>query len=235
MNDGESLEHVGKVLRMIPASAPAAAVMRHAERAKFANGHHGNDIMLTAQGKRDALEMGVAMKGRVSGLLHSPVPRCGQTARRIAKGSGYGIAVREWQGLRCDVYVKDFNLALGTLSRLVSEDGFYDIFIGRMSGAGKNVPYPWFHPPLTGAANLIGHLISRRQSGICVAVTHDWLVNVAASCASGIAVTRRNYAEFLDALFVWKAGATWLFYYKGETGRCSSEFECELRSALSAR
>lgn len=219
------LNHVKRALELIPISAPAAVVMRHAERGKFARGHHGNDILLTPQGERDAFEMGALMEGRVSRLLHSPVPRCLQTAENLRKGGCVDAHPREWLGLRCDVYVDDFNLALDTLTRLVSEDGFYDVFVDRMSVSGEDVPYPHFKPPLNGTGDLIRRLCAPENKGMCVAITHDWLVNVAASYATGAVTGRSDYAGFLDALFVWLDDGLLMFYYKGRTGRCPSLIE----------
>jgi len=164
------------------------------------------------------------MAGRISGLLHSPVPRCLQTADNLRRGGDIEVMPREWLGLRCDVYVEDFDSALATLKRLVSEDGFYDKFVHRMSAAGAEAPYPHFKPPLAGTVNLLGGMLANDSTGICIGITHDWLVNVAASYATGTATTRPNYAGFLDTLFVWRQQQSWMFYYQGVTGRCPPLF-----------
>lgn len=222
----DALNHIKRALNLIPAQASAAALMRHAERGQFARGHHGNDIPLTPQGERDAHAAGQLMAGRISGLLHSPVPRCLQTAENMRRGGGIEVAPQEWLGLRCDVYVEDFDSALATLERLPSEDGFYDRFVERMCTAGDKAPYPRFKPPLSGTVDLLGGMLAR-GAGMCVGITHDWLVNVAASYATGAVTKRPNYAGFLDTLFVWRQQQSWMFYYQGATGRCPPLFaEC---------
>lgn len=228
---GDALNHIKRALDLIPAHAPAAALMRHAERGQFARGHHGNDIPLTPQGERDAHAAGQLMAGRISRLLHSPVPRCLQTAEHLRQGGGVDIAPREWLGLRCDAYVEDFDSALATLMRLVSEDGFYDRFVNRMCTAAAEAPYPHFKPPLEGTVHLLGGMLTAR-AGMCIGITHDWLVNVAASYATGTVTTRPNYAGFLDALFVWRQQQSWMFYYQGATGYCPPLFAEHLTANL---
>lgn len=218
-----AFEHARKALALIPPAAAAAVIMRHAERGKFAYGHHGNDIPLTEGGRQDAFDMGNLMKGRIAGLLHSPVPRCKETAVLMKQGGNAVVSPGEFMDLRCDVYVHDFDAALKTLRRLVSEKGFYDVFVNRMSTAGNNAPYENFKPPLVAAAELVRKIIPR-TGGLQIGITHDWIVNVAASYASGTAVGRPRYADFLDALFVWREKEFCMFYYKGETGRCSPLF-----------
>ena len=216
--------HARKALALIPDNAAVAVLMRHAEREKFAYGHHGNDIPLTERGKQDAFNMGKLMAGRIAGLLHSPVPRCGETAEHMRRGGNAEISLEEYRGLRCDVYVRDFNAALGTLGRLVKEKGFYDIFVHRMSTTGNQIPYENFKPPLAAAGELIRKIFPP-TGGLQIGVTHDWIVNVAASYASGKITKRPQYAGFLDALFVWREEEFFVFYYKGTTGRCPSLFQ----------
>ena len=214
--------HAKQALALIPENISAMALMRHAERKEFAVGHHGNDILLTDQGKEDAHAMGELMKSRISRLFHSPVPRCLQTAEQLADGSGGHVCPEELMALRCDAYVDNFDAALTTLQRLVSEDNFYDVFVNTMATSGKNIPYPYFKPPLVGAGDLTRPMLS--CSGICVGVTHDWLVNVAASYATGNIVGRTEYAGFLDTLFVWRENGGLRFYYKGRQGVCGDDF-----------
>lgn len=227
----DALNHLKRALDLIPAHAPAAVLMRHAERGQFARGHHGNDIPLTPQGERDVFAAGQLMTGRISRLLHSPVPRCLQTAEKLRQGGGAETAPREWLGLRCEAYVEDFDSALATLSRLVSEDGFYDRFINRMCTAGVEAPYPHFKPPLAGTVDLLGGMLTPARAGMCVGITHDWLVNVAAAYATGTVTTRPNYAGFLDSLFVWRQQQSWMFYYQGATGCCPPLFADSLAAS----
>ncbi|MCY4046613.1 MAG: histidine phosphatase family protein [Candidatus Dadabacteria bacterium] len=221
-----AFDHIGKAMDVIPPDALAAAVMRHAERGKIPEGEHGNDVLLTARGERDAVEAGKIMRGGISRILHSPVPRCRQTADGLRRGGGSGSVPEEWLGLRCDIYVSNFEVAETTLSRLVSEKDFYDHFIKRMSECGDKIPYPGFSPPFSATVELMKGIIGSRRRGLCVGITHDWLVNVAVSYATGRIVSRADdsYANYLDALFIWKADSCWMYYHKGRIRKCPISF-----------
>lgn len=223
----QTIVHAICALALIPPGASAMALMRHAERYGMTKGHHGNDILLTPQGKKDSTEMGRLFRGHVCGLRHSPVPRCMQTAECMCESADCPVS-QEWLPLRCDVFVDDFDSALPTLRRLLSENGFYERFVGKMSTSAEP-PYPHFKHPLKAAAELTAK--SLIGSGICVNITHDWLVNVTASRASGQETKRPDYAGYLDALFLWKESGQAMFYYKGKTGPCAPDFVRELVAA----
>lgn len=229
----KALRHIEEAMSLIPTNKAAAMLVRHAERPGMTKGHHGNELLLTPQGERDSYSAGKLMHGRICELLHSPVERCKQTAEKMQMGSGAAILPKMWIDLRCDAYVKDFNLALSTLGRLVQEDDFYDIFVKEMSESGLDVPYPHFHPPIIGASNLMCHLLSRTKAGMCVGVTHDWLINVAVSYAMGKTITRRYFTDYLDALFIWKTDGDYMFYHKGRHGKCADNFSKMLLQSFS--
>lgn len=227
-NSTESLRYIKEAMSLIPKNTAAAMLVRHAERPGIIPGHHGNELLLTPQGEKDSFAAGELMRGKICGLLHSPVERCQQTAAQIQAGSGATTPTEMWIGLRCDIYVTNFELALDTLERLPHEDDFYDIFVKKMSESGLDIPYPHFHPPLIGAGNLMHHLLSHANAGICIGVTHDWLVNVAVSYAVGEVIAHPYFAEYLDALFVWKIDGVWMFYHKGRHGKCAPNFSEQL-------
>ena len=226
-----AVERAVAALALIPPAAPAAALMRHAERGEIPKGTSGNEVLLTPQGGRDAEEMGRLMRGRVSALRHSPVERCGQTAMQIQLGAD-GPAPAEWRPLAFHAFVDDVDSASPTLLRLVSEKGFYDRFVSAMSTSDE-APYRGFAPPLVAAAKLAARMMPD-ESGISVNVTHDWLVNVSAARASGRETKRPDYAGFLDALFLWEEDGRTMFYYMGKSGRCAPDFQREY-DAFSAR
>ena len=226
-----AVERAVAALALIPPAAPAAALMRHAERGEIPKGTSGNEVLLTPQGGRDAEEMGRLLRGRVSALRHSPVPRCGQTALQIQLGSG-GPAPAEWRPLAFHAFVDDVDSVGATSYRLLNEKEFYDQFISTMSTSDKS-PYPGFASPLVAAAKLAARMMPD-ESGISVNVTHDWLVNVSAARASGRETKRSDYAGYLDALFLWEEDGRMAFYYQGKSGRCAPDFQREY-DAFSAR
>lgn len=216
-----AIEHAVAALSLIPPDAPAAALMRHAERGDILKGTSGGDVLLTPQGEVDSEKMGRSLRGRVSALRHSPVPRCRQTARHIRRGAD-APAPAELLSL-VHAFMDDPGIAGATMQRLVDEDGFYPRFIFAMSTANE-APYPGFAAPPAAAAGLAAQMLSGGK-GLCVNITHDWLINATAAHVSGQTAKQPDYAEFLDALFLWENGARLMFYYKGLSGFCSRDFQ----------
>lgn len=220
----QAIRHAEAALRLIPPAASAAVLMRHAERGEFAEGDHGNDVLLTPQGKKDAITMGRLFGERRPLLFHSPVERCRQTA------DGIGSGAREWLPLRCDAFVEDMERASETLIRLPHEEGFYDEFIGELSSAKYEAPYPHFFPPLPSAAGLMAGLMPG-EGQIAVGISHDWLINITAAHAAGRLLPREDFADYLDALFVWRDTGVLHYYHKGHSGECAQEFSREFDKA----
>ena len=220
-----ALQHAARALALIPLAARVAVLMRHAERDIIPRGQHGNEAPLTAQGEKDSAAMGNLLKERNIELFHSPARRCVQTANSIGGANHPPLASKESMPLRCDAYVEDFESALPTLSRLISEHGFYDLFVKRLSNEAHNPPYPHFRPPLSAAAELMAGLLPHDKGQAGIGVTHDWLVHVAASHATGIVTERKHDAHFLGALFIWKDGDDIAYYHKGRTGQCPKDFQ----------
>lgn len=229
-----ALQHAARALQLIPCTARVAILMRHAERAPIPSGQHGNEMPLTGQGEQDCAAMGDLLQHRDLALLHSPTRRCAQTANRIGDAKHMPLASRPSLALRCDAYVDDFERALPTLSRFISEPGFYARFVKRLSKHTHTPPYPHFRPPFLAAAELLAGLLPQHKGQIGLGITHDWLLKVAASHATG-AITARENADFLDALFIWKLGRDVWYYHKGRTGQCPHDFQTLFVRALKNR
>lgn len=226
--NNRAIRHAEAALRLIPPGAATAVLMRHAERGEFAKGDHGNDVLLTPQGEKDAIAMGRVFGERRPLLFHSPVERCRQTA------DGIGNGTREWLPLRCDAFVEDMECASETLMRLPGGDGFYDEFVRELSGAQHNAPYPHFRPPLPSAARLMAGLMPG-EGQIAVGISHDWLINITAAHAAGRILPREDFAGYLDALFVWRDAGVLHYYHKGQSGHCARNFSREFNKAQNAQ
>ncbi|WP_423909861.1 histidine phosphatase family protein [Candidatus Spongiihabitans sp.] len=220
-----ALQHAARALALIPSTARVAVLMRHAERDIIPKGQHGNEAPLTPQGEKDSATMGDLLKERNIELFHSPARRCVQTANSIGGANHPPLASKKSMSLRCDAYVEDFESALPTLSRLISEHGFYDLFVKQLSKEARNPPYPHFRPPLSAAAELMAGLLPHDKGQAGIGVTHDWLVNVAASHATGLIIERKHDAHFLGALFIWKDSGGVCYYHKGRAGKCPKDFQ----------
>ncbi len=227
----DALRYATSALRLIPDGAKVAVLMRHATRGKIAKGYHGNDVLLTPQGEKDAIAMGSVFSTHRLALFHSPVERCRQTAVGIGSANAQNVSLREWVPLGCGAFMENLEKARPTLNRLVIEDDFYDSFITEMSQAKNTAPYPFFRPPLVATAELISDLMPKEKGMIAIGVTHDWLVNVPVSHTMGSTIERRFYADFLDALFVWELSGDLSYYHKGRTGACAESYQREFARA----
>lgn len=232
LSASEAVRHAASALALIPPEASAAVLMRHAERGEFAKGDHGNEVLLTKQGEKDAVVMGGVFQNRRISLVHSPVKRCLQTALGIGCENALAEEPKEWLPLRCDAYVEDIERAKPTLARLPSGDGFYDTFVRKLSRTTYEPPYPHFFPPLPAAAGLMARLMpSQGDNKIVVGISHDWLVNVTASHAAGRVILRKDFAGYLDALFVWRDVDGLHYYHKGKSELCAESFAREFENA----
>lgn len=228
----DAVRHAASAVALIPPNASAAVLMRHAERGEFAKGDHGNEVLLTKQGEKDAVVMGGVFQNRRISLVHSPVKRCLQTALGIGCENALAEEPKEWLPLRCDAYIEDIEGAEPTLMRLVAGDGFYDEFVRTLSDTTYEPPYPYFFPPLPAAAGLMaGMMPAQGENKITIGISHDWLVNVTASHAAGCAIQRKDFADYLDALFVWRDADGLHYYHKGKSGLCAEGFAREFNNA----
>jgi len=66
-------------------------IVRHAEREHFPPGSFGNDVSLTPHGRRQALELGARLQGRLAGATSSPLSRCTETSRLVSAGAGHHV------------------------------------------------------------------------------------------------------------------------------------------------
>jgi broad specificity phosphatase PhoE len=100
-----------ETIHQLPASANAAAVMRHAARHPIANPAEPTLAEITPEGAKAAEEFGAHITGfaRVR-LFHSPVKRCRQTAGCIAQGVAKAGLAAEVAGPREEIgvaYIRD--------------------------------------------------------------------------------------------------------------------------------
>lgn len=61
-------------------------LIRHATRPPIPAGSFGNDLSITEEGRREAVELGELLGGRIRRLVASPVLRCVETAEAIRRG-----------------------------------------------------------------------------------------------------------------------------------------------------
>ncbi len=65
---------------------PWSLLLRHATRPPIPAGSFGNDLSITEEGRREAVDLGELLRGRIRRLVTSPVLRCVETAEAIRCG-----------------------------------------------------------------------------------------------------------------------------------------------------
>ena len=71
-----------------------AVILRHAERDTIPKGEFGNEACLTCNGKSMAERFGARLAGlTINNIYSSPIARCRQTARLVAKGIGRDVEI----------------------------------------------------------------------------------------------------------------------------------------------
>ena len=81
-------ESLRRTLARLDARRGWTLLVRHAEREPFPPGSFGNEVLLTPHGRRQALELGERLQGRLVGATSSPLPRCTETARLVSAAVG---------------------------------------------------------------------------------------------------------------------------------------------------
>ncbi len=183
-----------------------AVLIRHAERAHFANPADGANVPITPKGALDAASLGRSL-GRFSSvsISHSPVGRCRQTAEAIAagaRGAGALVDMKDEDGRLGGPYLIDVPAALNRAGEL-----------------GHRFVREWFDGGICGTlvksrhataieqlATVHDHLV-RAQQGLVVLVTHDWNLLAVREEVLGLRHEDDRWPGFLDGLMIWKSGA----------------------------
>ncbi len=76
-----------KTLALASEDHPWSLLIRHATRPPIPAGSFGNDLLITDEGRRHAMELGGLLQGRLGRLVTSPVLRCVETAQAIRRGA----------------------------------------------------------------------------------------------------------------------------------------------------
>lgn len=189
-------------LHALPASGPAAAVMRHAARHPIANPAEPTLAEITTEGAQAAEAFGARIAGfdRVR-LFHSPVKRCGQTAECIARGAARAGLQAEVAGPRAELGV-DYILDLAEAGRLTVRHG--DRFV-RLWFAGE-IAAPVIQPPrgiAAGHVAFVGARLGDPAPGgrrLDLHVSHDWNVIVLRELLLGVRHEDAGWLTFLDGV-----------------------------------
>ncbi|MBU2514002.1 histidine phosphatase family protein [bacterium] len=73
-------------MSLVPPSVGMTILLRHSHRFEIPKGEFGNEILLTPEGKKSAMELGRNILLPISSVLTSPVSRCVQTSQCLLEG-----------------------------------------------------------------------------------------------------------------------------------------------------
>ena len=200
--------------------------VRHAEREPVLDLRTHERARLTPQGHADAKESG-ALLAKLSSYVrvhHSPVERCGETARGLVEGAAAAGAraevIRELQALGSPFIVNP---------ERVSE------LIGPGEAKGrinfKQFMRDWFdgrHPPeilmargpaaVTQLGCVVEHLGTAQEDGVHVFVSHDWNIMLVREEVLGIKLEDK-WPHYLDGFVVALDGDELVIDSEGVEGR----------------
>lgn len=197
-----------------------ALLVRHAERGPVKSLATHEEVRLTERGHRQAQQAGRQIAALSSSLTlhHSPVERCGETARSIATGAVEAGAAARVEGkveTLGNPFIKDRKRAWALVHeigpRFIREwfDGKLpaDVFEPRAAAAHAQLA------AVDGALATAGDL-----EAIHVLVTHDWNLALVREELLGI-TPERAWPDFLDGVVVSVEGDELLIEAHGRVGR----------------
>lgn len=178
-----------------------ALLVRHAERGHIADLSRHEEVLLTPAGHVAAAESGARLAvacGERIALVHSPVPRCGETAAGLGRGlTDAGKAV--------DVVGVDDDLGASYLRDKVK-------LAAAFMRHGKQFVRAWFDgdvdadtiDPCAAVAERQVRALQRHLNAhpFVVAVSHDWNIAAVREHALGLRFEDVGWPQFLDGVLV---------------------------------
>lgn len=199
-------------LSLIPENAATALIIRHSIRDEIPEGQTGNDVPLTAEGRRLAKLFGTAVSSRLASITSSPIRRCTETAQQIIRGSGREFIVPTSRLLGDPgAFIADGQAAWINFQKLGANGVMMHL-------ARENTALPGMHNPRDAAHTLLNDMLkSCVIPGLHVFVTHDVvLAGIAGQLITGIE-TKEDLPGFLEGAFFWKNRGQIFGSYKNRT------------------
>jgi broad specificity phosphatase PhoE len=180
------------------ANSKLALLLRHGDREQIPQGEFGNEIMLNEKGRERSLSFGEALKEfSVNRIFTSPIPRCVQTAKLIAKGFGRELEIIQTKSLGDPgLHTADEKIA----GEFYLTHGFHEIL--RRFMRDESVPGV---PDKKHFTNIMTEFLhqSAEENGLTVFITHDSLIAMYRFCMDGTVYTVDNWVDYLEG-FVYK-------------------------------
>lgn len=202
-------------LSEIPASAPAAVLLRHSVRDHLPPGDAGYSLPITEVGVTLAQQLGSMLEDRLRTLHASPLTRCIQTAEALRAGAGVDIPVVEDRLLGDPgVFVVDGKRAWSNWVELEHE-GVMEHLVS------QDFPLPGMADPDPAARFLVQHMlaVADGRAGLHVFVTHDSLVTATAARLLGEPLGPDAWPWYLEGAFFWSENGHLTTSYRDRSRR----------------
>jgi hypothetical protein len=191
-----------EVLQSLPADAPAAAFLRHAERFPIADPSNPTLAEITPAGAVAAEALGRKLSGfDCVRLFHSPVKRCRQTAECLARGAtAAGLSV-ELVGPE-DTLGVDYILDVKEAGRLTVQHGEHFVrlwFTGKVAATVIQAARQIADRKLAYVAKKLQEPCARGRR-LDLHVSHDWNIIVLRELVCGVRHEDAGWLDFLDGV-----------------------------------
>lgn len=184
------------------AGQPVAAMLRHAARHAITDPHQPHLAELTDEGRAQAEEFGVALRGfaRVR-LFHSPVVRCRDTAECIARGARRVEVEVELAGGRPELGI-DYIRDLAEAARLTAlhRDHFVRLWFEGAVPASVIDPIPELARLKLGFVRDGLAELEGRSGVLDLHVSHDWNILALREHCCGVRHEEAGWLDFLDGI-----------------------------------
>lgn len=196
-----------------PIEYPVALLLRHSIREEFVAGDIGNNIPITEDGKKIAIEFGRFLGERLKTLHSSPLLRCVQTAEALREGAGVEADISGNRVLGDPgVFVVNAALAWSNWESLGNEGVMRHL-------AAEDYALPGMANPEEASQKLVRYMLSSMNGvpGLHVFVTHDVILAPTA-------------ARFLRQRYEASEGPAFLegaLFWEGQLGMHISYRECD--------
>ncbi|MBN2893565.1 MAG: histidine phosphatase family protein [Bacteroidales bacterium] len=184
-------------LRNIDPNKKNAALIRHTERYTIKDGESGDDINITPDGKKMAIEYGKSTQNKIlNKIFTSPIKRCIQTAEQIINGYNKQVEIISTKMLGDpSAFVKDQKLAYSHFTKTSFFDGYYKLIRG-----GER---PGFYSLEEGAQRMDNFIKENTTTkGLTLFISHDIVILYYIYTKTKKVYSAENWLDFLDGILV---------------------------------
>lgn len=197
-----------EIVALIPPRIPASLIMRHSARYPIMNVEETLTVPLTPNGVLMAEELGqhLALHHSAGRLTSSPVGRCIETTKAIARGSGWQNPVEVIEEMSFEFIAPDW---------------------GKVQ-PGKN---PQELPPTALQVMALLLELPTLPDALNVNVTHDGNLLFMARCFLNEPISEQNWPGFLQTMAVWREDGRIRLAWRGQVHTLAPELQAQVENA----